>query len=126
MDSIIFVYGLNSQNSNRWDSTSNLEWCRERLPKQHTEAHIMAYGFEDLCIQSSAIGAVNKAAKNLLSKLDGSQWAKRTSSSNDLTETGDVSALDPGLPVLFICRGFAGLVVKKAYIFDAEYIWSPG
>lgn len=121
MDSIVFVYDFNSQHSNRWDSIINLEWCREKLPTQHTEAHIVAYGFEDLYIQSSAISAINKAAANLLSELDGSKWAKRTSSCNDLTETGGLSALDPTLPVLFICRGFAGLVVKKVCVSNAQH-----
>lgn len=81
----------------------------------------MAYGFEDFCIQSSAIGTVNKAARDLLSELDGSKWAKHTSSYNDFEEAGDLSALDPALPVLFICRGFAGLVVKKALVLARSH-----
>ena len=114
------MYGLNSQDRNRYDSIGNLEWCMERLPTQHTEAHIMAYAFEDLYLQSSMIGAVNKAAKNLLSELDGPKWPNSTSVCNELKETGDKKALDPDLPVLFICRGFAGLVVKKVYTFKAQ------
>ena len=85
----------------------------------------MAYEFEDQEIQSCAIGTVNKIARHLLSELDGSKWAKCTSSRNDLTETGDVGVLDPMLPVLFICRGFAGLVVKKVCMLNPQDICSP-
>ncbi len=124
MHSIIFVYGLNTLHTNRWDSIGNLEWCRNRLATQHTEAHILSYGFEDLYVQSSAIAAVNKAARNLLSELDGSKRTECNSSGNDLTGTRDISVLDPALPVLFICRGLAGLVVKKVYIFNIQYTCS--
>ena len=97
------MYGLYSQPPDRWDSISNLQWCRERFSAQHTEAHIMAYGYEDLNIQASPTGVVDKAARELLSKLE------------------DPSSLDPALPVLFICRGFAGLVVKRVLSMNVIY-----
>ena len=115
------MYGRSSQYSNHWDSVSIVEWCRERLPAQHTEAHVMTYGFEDVPTQYSPIGAVNKAARNLLSELDESRWAETTSSYCKLAVTGRMSPLDPGLPVLFICRGFAGLVVKKVCMLNVQY-----
>ena len=113
MNSIIFVYGVHSQSNSRWNSISDLQWCRERLSAQYTEADIKTYRCEDLDMQASAIGTVDKAAKDLLSELDGSKRAHRNFSSNNPTATEELSSLDPELPLLFICQGFAGLVVKR-------------
>ena len=113
MNSIILVYGIHSQSTSRWDSIRNLQWCRERLPAQHTEADIKAYRFNDLDMQASPIGTVEQAAKDLLSELDGSKRNHRTWSSNNPSDTENLSNLDPKLPVFFICQGFAGLVVKR-------------
>ena len=115
------MYGLYSQPPNRWDSISNLQWCRERIPAQHTEAHIMAYGYEDLNMQASPIAEVDKAARKLLSELDGSKMAEHMLLYNHLSELEDPSSLDPALPVLFICRGFAGLVVKRVLSMNVLY-----
>lgn len=121
MDSIILVYGLNSQHLDHWDSISNLQWCRERFAAQHTEANIMAYVYKDLNMQASPISAVDKAARDLLSELDGSKSARCTSTYTNLMEAEGVSVLNPTSPVLFICRGLAGLIVKKVYMLDGMY-----
>lgn len=118
------MYGLSSQNLSRWDSISDLEWCKERLRAQHAEAHIMAYGYEDLNIQTSPFGVVEKAARNLLSELEGPKSTQCTPSFNHLIDTEDISVLDPATPVLFICRGFAGLVVKKVCMLTLQYAYS--
>ena len=111
------MYGLDSQLPNRSDSVSNLQWFSERLPAQHTDAHIMAYEYEDLDVCTS-IGTVDSAAKSFLSELDGSNLDKYNFSSDDLGESESLGVLDPAMPLLFICRGFAGLVVKKVCTLD--------
>lgn len=121
MNSIILVYGVHNQTTSRWDSISSLQWCGERLPAQHANANIKAYRYDDRDMQASPIDTVDKAAKGLLSELDGSKRVNRTSSSNNLSETEDLSSLDPTLPVIFICRGFAGLVVKRVTMLSVVY-----
>ena len=86
----------------------------------------MAYRYENLNMQPSAIGTVDKAARDLLSELDGPSPSSCTSSYNELKETEGLSVLDPTLPVLFICRGLAGLVVKKVYMRNIIYTQSFG
>ena len=124
MNSIILVYGVHNQSTSRWDSISNLQWCKEQLPAQHTKANIKAYRFDDLDMQASPIGMVEQAAKDLLSELDGSKGIYCTSSSNNRSDTEDLSSLDPKLPVFFICQGFAGLVVKRVLLLSVLYILS--
>lgn len=85
----------------------------------------MAYGYEDLNMQTSPIGVVDKAARELLSELDGSKMAELTSSYNHSSELEDPSSPDPALPVIFICRGFAGLVVKRVLLMNVIYARSP-
>ena len=75
-------------------------------------------------MQASPIGTVEQAAKDLLSELDGSKRVYCTSSSNNRSDTEDLSSLDPKLPVFFICRGFAGLVVKRVALLSVVYILS--
>ena len=123
MYSIIIVYDLNCQYPTRWDGISLPEWCRKRLSAQHDQAHIMVYGYEDPNLQASPIGGVNEAAKNLLSKLDGPKAAKVFLLCNDLSRAEDTSVLDPTLPVLFVCRGFAGLVVKKVHMSNYQCVF---
>ena len=82
----------------------------------------MAYGYEDLNMQASPIGTVEKAARDLLAGLDGSKPLECTSSYNNLSETEGLSALNPALPVLFICRGFAGLIVKKVGMLNVVFV----
>ena len=119
MNSIIFVCEVHDQSNSRWNTLGDLQWCRERLPAQYTEADIKAYWYEDLVMQASAIGTVDKAAKDLLSELDGSKRAHRNLSSNNPNETEDLSS--PELPLLFICQGFAGLVVKRVPMLSVVY-----
>ena len=86
----------------------------------------MAYEYEDLNLQASPIGEVNEAAKNLLAKLAEPKAAKASSLCNDLSQAEDISVLDPTLPVLFVCEGFAGLVVKKVDISSDQCVYSIG
>ena len=86
----------------------------------------MAYGYEDLNTQASPVAAIDRAARDLLCSLDGSKSAISNSSYNDLRATESLGALNPALPVLFICRGFASLVVKKVYRLNVVYAQSFG
>ena len=124
MNSIILVYGAHNYFTSRWDNFDSFQLCRERLEAQHTEAIIKAYRYNDLDMQVSPICTVDQAAKDLLSELDGSRRANYTSSSNDPSEVEDLSSLDPTLPVFFICRGFAGLVVKRVPMLSVVYVRS--
>ena len=118
------VFDINFQHPTCWDGVSLLEWCRERLSAQHDRAHIMAYEYDDLNLQACPIGGVNEAAKNLLSKLEGPKAARLFTLCNGLSRAEDTSVLDPTLPVLFVCRGFAGLVVKKVHMSKYQRIFS--
>ena len=84
----------------------------------------MAYGYENLNLQASPIVGVNEAAKNLLSKLEGPKAARLFTLYNDLSRAEDTSVLDPTLPVLFVCRGFAGLVVKKVHVEISAHMFN--
>ena len=86
----------------------------------------MAYEYEDLNLQASPIRGVNEAAKNLLSKLAEPKAAKSFPPGSHLSRDVDTSVLDPTLPVLFVCRGFAGLVVKKVHISNYQCVYSIG
>ena len=121
MNSIILVCGAHGQSTSRWDDSSILQLFRERLPAQHTEPNIKVYRCEDLDMQASPSVTIDKAAKRLLSELDGSKRSHRTLSFNNPSETEDLSSLDPGLPLLFICSGIAGMVVKRVPMLSVVY-----
>ena len=75
-------------------------------------------------MQASPVDTVEQAAKDLLSELDGSKRNYCTSSSNNSSDTEDLSNLDPTMPILFICQGFAGLVVKRVDMLSVVYVRS--
>ena len=81
----------------------------------------MTFEYKDIITQDSPIGVVDRAARALLSELDVSRLADADSSNNELSETGYTGAASL---VLFICQGFAGLVVKKVCLLNAVYLQS--
>ena len=114
--SIIFVHGLHSWQPNHWDSYGNVKWCRERLPAQHPEARIVAYGLEEPSLELHLPERIDEVARDLLSQMDLLNSNDHSCSAGELSWTESKSVVANVIPRLFICQGFAGLVVKKAGI----------
>ena len=112
---IIFVHEL-SRHLNYRDTNGNVKWCRERLPAQHPEARIVAYGLEEPSLELYLPERVDEVARDLLSQMDMLGLSDNYSCTSELSWTERKSVVADVIPRLFICQGFAGLVVKKAYI----------
>ena len=104
------MHGLHNRQLNRWDTNGNVKWCRERLPAQHPEARIVAYGLEEPSLELYLPERVDEVARDLLSQMD------MLGLSDNYSWTERESVVADVIPRLFICQGFAGLVVKKAHI----------
>ena len=110
------MHGVHSKPPNHWDSNGNVKWCRERLPAQHPEARIVAYGLEEPSLEIYLPERVDEVARDLLYQMDLLNSSDHSSSASELSWTESKSVAANIIPRLFICQGFAGLVVKKAGI----------
>ena len=110
------MHGVHSWQTNHWDTNGNVKWCRERLPAQHPDARIVAYGLEEPSLELYLPERVDEVARDLLSQMDLLDLSDNCSCTSELSWTESKSVVANVIPRLFICQGFAGLVVKKAYI----------
>ena len=108
------MHGLHNQQLNRWDTNGNVKWCRERLPAQLPEARIVAYGLEEPSLELYLPERVDEVARDLLSQMNMLGLSDNYSCTSELSWTERESVAADVIPRLFICQGFAGLVVKKA------------
>ena len=109
------MHGLHSWQPSQWDSYGNVNWFRERLPAQHPEARIVAYGLEEPSLELYLPERVDEVARDLLYQMDLLDLSDNYSCTSELSWTESKSVVANVIPRLFICQGFAGLVVKKAY-----------
>ncbi|KAH7040027.1 uncharacterized protein B0I36DRAFT_234758, partial [Microdochium trichocladiopsis] len=103
--SIVAVHGLNEDSASAWtDADTGTNWLRDFLPKHVRVARVLLYGYEGtassfLCDGLDAI--VQKAAEWLVTEL----YADR------------VICARQGTPIIFICHGFGGIIVKKSLTY---------
>ena len=112
------MHDSHSRQLNYWDTNGNVKWCRERLPAQHPDARIVAYGLEVPSLELYLPERVDEVARDLLSQMDLLNLSDNHPYTSELSWTESKGVVANVIPRLFICQGFAGIVVKKAYILQ--------
>lgn len=87
--------------------------AQDRLPMQDTEAHTIAYAYKGSSLESSSTDVIHEAAKGLLFRFKTPRSNIQITSAAGILHEQESNLFDPTLPVLFICWGLAGLVVKE-------------
>ena len=105
--SIVAVHGLNETSSTAWtDPETNILWLRDLLPQDLHQARILSFGYRadaSSFFAGNGSEVVDGIAETLVQNLESHR------------------ALDGGQerPIIFVCHGLGGVVVKKALIYSS-------
>ena len=104
--SIIAVHGLYESALETWtDSETGVLWLQALFPHQQLEARVQAYGYKAEALASPGDGTADRIlplATTLIAELCADRQL--------------ASAIDR--PIIFICHGIGGLLVKRALVFS--------
>ena len=114
--SIILVNWLESC-WNCWCQNCDHNWLTEELPKLHPGARFLVFrdqarvdqNFEH---ESISPGRITSTAKELLSECERLQSDVMSQQSKDWSRNAHIAS---SRPLIFICRGLGGLLVKEVY-----------
>ncbi|KAJ5113201.1 hypothetical protein N7456_001735 [Penicillium angulare] len=104
---IVAVHGLGESSSEAWthDASGTL-WLRDLLPKNIPQARVLLYGYDAnplLFTGSNFLDLVQSHATTLIADLEGERNLSNASKR----------------PLVFICHGLGGIIVKNALIHSA-------
>ncbi len=88
------------------DPELNILWLRDLFPHEQFKARIVAYGYKAESLTSPREGATDRIL-SLASSLVAEIFAERQ----------DAKAFDR--PIIFICHGFGGILVKRALVYSS-------
>ena len=109
---VVAVHGLQGDAYGTWEHDNGSLWLRDILPAHIPFARIMAFGYDSTVAFSKSVAKLDDKALELL---------------NRLGQKRSVSTDGSSRPIVFICHGLGGIVVKKALIlahersYDSEY-----
>ena len=105
--SIVLVHGLNEDHIGAWtDSSTGVLWLRDFLPIESLCARVLSYGYQADTLSFFGGGSTDRVlhyAHTLIAELEADR------------------AIEIALerPIIFICHGLGGIVVKKALAYSA-------
>lgn len=108
LDSIIAIHGLNETSEDAWTHpTTRTNWLKELLPRHLKAARISTYSYDasasSFCTNGGA-EAIQKSAQTLVADLQADRGL----------------GLVTKRPIVFICHGLGGVLIKKALIHSAS------
>ncbi|KFZ08506.1 hypothetical protein V502_09320 [Pseudogymnoascus sp. VKM F-4520 (FW-2644)] len=105
---IVAVHGLDEANLETWtDPRTNILWLQDLFPHEQLNVRVLAYGYDAESLRSSrdSTGQTLQYATTLIAQLCADRQLSH--------------ALER--PIIFICHGFGGILVKRALAFSS---WS--
>ncbi|KAI1382088.1 hypothetical protein F4677DRAFT_14843 [Hypoxylon crocopeplum] len=104
---IIAVHGLNEDSVDAWtDPDTGINWLRDLLPKQIPGARVLTYGYDaslSRFLANDASVTIQRIAECLVQEL----YADRNFAGMRRR------------PIIFICHGLGGLLVKKSLVYSS-------
>ncbi|TVY80281.1 Nephrocystin-3 [Lachnellula suecica] len=105
---IVAVHGLNETTVQTWtDPKSGILWLRDLLPKAIPVARVLSFGNDASAATFSRAGCaemIQRHAHTLVANLEGDRNIEDCSRR----------------PIIFVCHGFGGIIVKKALAYSAS------
>jgi len=109
-DSIIAIHGLHEDHFSAWlDTSSGVSWLRDLLPQYIPSARVLTYGYESDTDSSSAVQSSERIlqhATTLVAELEADRSEHNASRR----------------PLVFICHGLGGIVLKRALAYSASRV----
>ena len=108
--SIVAVHGTNEDHISAWlDTSSGIFWLRDLLPRYIPSARILTYDYfadEDSSLSDRSSERVLQHAQTLVAELEADRCVNNASRR----------------PLIFICHGLGGVVVKRALAYSASRV----
>ncbi|KAF2100842.1 hypothetical protein NA57DRAFT_36754 [Rhizodiscina lignyota] len=116
---IVAVHSLNEDSVEAWtDDATGINWLQDLLPKQLKIARILTYGYDasyETFFGAHAASNIQRIAHSFLQQLQADRRLEKAQKR----------------PIIFICHGLGGVLVKKTLIFSSSrtashvhHLWS--
>lgn len=107
-DSIVAIHGLNESTIETWtDPETGILWLRDLLPNAIPVARVLSFGYDASAATFYSAGCadmIQRHAHTLVANLEGDR---------NIEECGH-------RPIIFVCHGLGGIIVKKALAYSAS------
>ncbi|TVY19676.1 Protein SERAC1 [Lachnellula arida] len=97
---IVAIHGLHGSAISTWTHDDGCMWLRDILPSRLPGSRIFSFGYPAHGTQGKEKVSINDIARNLLENFKGERYEKE----------------DRNRPVIFICHGMGGIVLKTALV----------
>lgn len=103
---VVAVHGFQGDAYKTWEHDNGSLWLRAFLPADIPNARIMTFGYNSAATFSKSVPKIENKALQLLNHFSTKRSPGATGS--------------PSKPIIFICHGLRGIVIKKALVLAHE------